>query len=84
MKEELLPAWSNGFEIPNIQIGNKLISLTIRLALTCIACDIPASCKVCVFLGHRATQAVTNTTLLLSKCTGTMAQSGQITVDSIE
>ena len=55
MKEELLQAWSNGFEIPNIPIGNKQISLTIRLALTCIACDIPASRKVCGFLGHRAT-----------------------------
>ena len=55
MKEELLQAWSNGFEIPNIPMGDRQISLTIRLALTCIACDIPASRKVCGFLGHRAT-----------------------------
>ena len=27
----------------------------IRVALTCVACDIPASRKVCRFFGHRAT-----------------------------
>ena len=57
MKEELLQAWNNGFEIPNIPVGDKQIPLTIRLALTCIACDIPASRKVCGFLGHRANLA---------------------------
>ncbi len=55
MKEELIQAWSNDFEIPNIQMGGKEMCLTIRLALTCSACDIPASRKVCGFLGHRAT-----------------------------
>ena len=29
--------------------------VTIRLALSCVACDIPASRKVCGFLGHTAT-----------------------------
>lgn len=54
-KDELSQAWNNGFEIPNIPVGDKHIPLTIRLALTCVACDIPASHKVCGFLGHMAT-----------------------------
>ena len=29
-------------------------SITIRLALSCIACDVPATRKVCGFLGHNA------------------------------
>ena len=37
-----------------VSIPNK-ISTIIRAALICVACDIPAARKVCVFLGHRAT-----------------------------
>lgn len=29
-------------------------TVTVKLALTCVACDIPASRKVCGFLGHKA------------------------------
>lgn len=54
MKDEVLQTWSNGFKIPIIPVGEKHIPITIRLALTCIACDIPASRKVCGFLGHSA------------------------------
>ena len=28
--------------------------VTVRLALACVACDMPASRKVCGFLGHNA------------------------------
>lgn len=37
-----------------VELGGQQLSKTIRLALTCVACDIPASRKVCGFLGHRA------------------------------
>ena len=43
-------AWSEGIKVIT-QEGSKII---IRLALTCVACDIPASCKLCGFLGHNA------------------------------
>ena len=26
----------------------------IRCALMCVACDIPAGCKICGFLGHKS------------------------------
>ena len=36
----------------NISKGN---TVTIRAALLCVGCDIPAARKTCGFLGHRAT-----------------------------
>ena len=30
------------------------VHIRIRLALSCIACDIPATCKVCGFLSYHA------------------------------
>ena len=53
--EEISTAWTHGFEVHTVEAGQQQYSQTIRLALTCVACDIPASCKVCGFLGHRAT-----------------------------
>ena len=53
--EELNTAWTHGFEVHTVEAGQQQFSKTIRLALTCVACDIPASRKVCGFLGHRAT-----------------------------
>ena len=46
---ELQEAWQSGFVI---QLKNY--SVCIKLALTCIACDIPATRKVCGFLSHNA------------------------------
>ena len=51
---ELNIAWNDGIPVP-VTVGNQQVTLTIRLALTCVACDIPATRKVCGFLGHRAT-----------------------------
>lgn len=46
---ELQEAWHHGFVI---QFTNY--SICIKLALTCVACDIPATRKVCGFLSHNA------------------------------
>ena len=48
--KELLNFWS-GVEI-SIQSLQKCVQ--VRCALLCVACDIPASRKVCGFLGHSA------------------------------
>ena len=48
--KELLDFW-HGVEI-SIQSLQK--SVSVRCALLCVACDIPASRKVCGFLGHSA------------------------------
>ena len=49
--EDLKTAWYNGIKVKRID-GSEI---KIRLAVTCIACDIPASRKLCGFLGHNAT-----------------------------
>ena len=48
--QELEEAWKNGFSLMNAH----QVPITVRLALSCIACDIPASRKVSGFLGHTA------------------------------
>ena len=50
--EELKEFWKS-VVIP-IQRGYVVISINVRLALSCVSCDIPASRKVCGFLGHFA------------------------------
>ena len=52
--EELHSAW-NGFQVVDTTLMGTERTITVRLALTCVACDIPATRKVCGFLGHRAT-----------------------------
>ena len=47
---ELKQAWSHGFNV----LAAHNVLLHIKLALTCVTCDIPASRKVCGFLGHNA------------------------------
>ena len=49
--EELEMAWNDGIKVTT-QDGSEI---TIRLALTLVTCDIPASRKLCGFLGHNAT-----------------------------
>ena len=46
---ELKEAWSNGFIIST---GKSQVC--IKLALSCVTCDIPATRKVCGFLGHNS------------------------------
>ena len=47
---ELKEAWEKGITITTY----SKTTVTVKLALTCVACDIPASRKVCGFLGHNA------------------------------
>lgn len=49
--QELLTFW-DGIEM---QVFSSSIPVTVRCGLLCVACDIPASRKVCGFLGHSAT-----------------------------
>ena len=55
--EELQAFWS-GVVFP-VSVNETIMNIRIRLALTCIACDIPASRKVCGFVGHNATLGCT-------------------------
>ena len=48
--QELQHAWNVGL---HIKIASNSV-VTIRLALSCVTCDIPASGKVCGFLGRNA------------------------------
>ena len=48
--QELQEAWSAGLRVTT-PYG---IFLSVKVALSCVACDIPASRKVCGFLGHSA------------------------------
>ncbi len=43
-------AWSQGFVVAT----SHNTPITVQLALSCVACDIPASRKVSGFLGHNA------------------------------
>ena len=47
---ELTSYYSQGLSVQSCY-GN---TVTIRLALSCVSCDVPASRKVCGFLGHNA------------------------------
>lgn len=49
--KDLQTAWCDGISVPTPNGSH----VSIRLALTCVSCDIPASRKVCGFLGHNAT-----------------------------
>ena len=48
--DELKLAWEKGIQLT---IANGT-TVNFRVALTCVSCDIPASRKVCGFLGHNA------------------------------
>ena len=50
--EELMTGWTTGFVIHD----KHGTALKARVALSCVACDIPASRKVCGFLSHNASQ----------------------------
>ena len=51
--EELKEGWLTGFKVKT----PENIPVTVRVALTCVACDIPACRKVTGFLGHHASLA---------------------------
>lgn len=50
--EELKQFW-DGVVVP-VRIRDTIVHIHVRLALSCVACDIPASRKVCGFVGHNA------------------------------
>ena len=52
---ELLSAWNEGFSLSVSRPNEQSMQTIIRVVLMCVACDIPATRKVCRFLGHRAT-----------------------------
>ena len=68
--QELQQAWDTGFIMRDA--NNNL--LTIRLAISCVVCDMPASRKLCGFLGH-------NSTYGCNKCYKTFPSSGLSNVD---
>ena len=51
--EELKQGWEEGFTVTTYE-G---VQVKLRIALTCVACDIPASRKVCGFVCYRAALA---------------------------
>ena len=50
--EELKVFW-DGMVLP-IHMHDTTLHVRVRLALSCVVCDIPASRKVCGFVGHNA------------------------------
>ena len=50
---EMNTAWKVGFSW--ISLKSSKTSLTFKLACMCVGCDIPATRKICGFLGHGAT-----------------------------
>ena len=70
--QELNQAWHTGLTVKT----SSNIEITIRLALTCVACDLPASRKVCGFLGHNATYSCNKCYKRFQSCVGSMDYSG--------
>ena len=50
---ELQEAWINGIKVKSPDGAQ----VNLRVAISCVACDISATRKVCGFLGHRSTLA---------------------------
>ena len=59
--DELLISWSEGVKLRH---GSEYIPETFKASLLCVACDIPASRKVCGFTGHNSAHGC-------NKCTKT-------------
>ncbi len=63
--DELIVLWNDGIPI----VGPSQEVVTVRAALMCVSCDIPAIRKTCGFLGHGAKMGC-------SKCTKVFESSG--------
>ena len=59
-----------------IRTENGIIEHTVRCALLCIACDLPAGRKVCGFLSHSATKGCSKCLKEFSGRVGSMCYSG--------
>ena len=51
LQQELIKGWNEGFVMEIPDRGGGVREVPVRLALTCVACDIPAARKVCGFFG---------------------------------
>lgn len=51
--DELLEGWTSGFEMKSHESPDQPVRF--KVALMCVGCDIPATRKLCGFLGHAAT-----------------------------
>ena len=70
--QELSQAWHTGLRVKT----SPTTEITVRLALTCVACDLPASRKVCGFLGHNSTYGCNKCYKRFPSCVGSMDYSG--------
>ena len=52
MVEELKEIWGRGIQLYTFE--SPSFKLLFRIALMCVACDIPAARKLCGFKGHNA------------------------------
>ena len=52
MVEELKEFWGRGIQLYTFELPS--FKLLFRIALMCVACDIPAARKLCGFKGHIA------------------------------
>ena len=60
--DELLDLWNDGVKLRHH--GSPFLAVTFKACLLCVACDIPASRKVCGFTGHNSAHGC-------NKCTKT-------------
>ena len=65
--DELLILWNDGVNI--CHDGSQIFPECFKAALLCVACDIPASRKVCGFFGHQSRKGC-------NKCTKTFITGG--------
>lgn len=50
---DLLTFWNHGVNL-DVKIGSTVVKKTVRCAVICCSCDLPAGRKLCGFLGHSA------------------------------
>lgn len=72
--DELKVAWERGFELCSYE--SPEIKLTYKFALMCVGCDIPATRKLCGFLGHTAKLGCSKCTKIFSGDFGARNYSG--------
>ena len=72
--DELLQLW-DGLPM-SVQMRNGIQEITVKVAILCVACDIPAGRKVCGFLGHSAKLGCTRCLKHFPGTVGSMDYSG--------
>ena len=64
--DELVTLWNDGVELRHD--GSPIIPETFKACLLCVACDIPASRKVCGFTGHNSCRGCNKCTKTFITC----------------